>query len=102
METRRRQYGGSKEFNYKSETVHEDLVDGRRESHTKIVEIKNGKGIKRLINTAPSGRRTVRTAKLSAGELYNIRRKIFMPRLFKDLAVPAVRQTRRKKNSGKN
>ncbi len=106
-----RQYGGAEHFNYMSKQVHEDMVDGKREAHMKIVTVKNGEGIKRVVNIAPGGKKKVHTVKLNKGEISNIRRKIFMPRLFAPLmqavglaapaaaAPTATRNTRRHKKA---
>ena len=77
--------GGAQHFNYKSKQVHEDMVNGKQEAHMKIVEIKNGEGVKRVINVGPAGKRKSHTVKLNKREISNIRRKIFMPRLFAPL-----------------
>jgi hypothetical protein len=105
-----KQFGGAQHFNYKSKQVHEDMVNGQHEAHMKIVEIKNGEGVKRVINIGPSGKRKSHTVRLNKREISNIRRKIFMPHLFAPLmqavgmasaaaAAPVVRKTVRHKKA---
>ena len=62
------------------------MVDGKRNSKRTVVNVKNGKGIKRVTTTRGSKSKTS-TQKLTAKEIKNIKGRKFMPNLFSPLSA---------------
>ena len=68
-------------FFYNSAQTHYTFVDGKEVETTEAVSVKNGKGIKKVIKTH-NGETTSKTMKLKPGEIKNIQKRKFMPKLF--------------------
>jgi hypothetical protein len=77
-------------FNYNSVQEHFTMKNGKQVGHSTHVTIKGGKGVKKCVEYAPSGKRKVITKNLTRKEVNAIREKQYLPALFKD-AMEAMR-----------
>jgi hypothetical protein len=70
-------------FVYNSTQEHITLKNGKPVGHSTHIVIKNNKGTKKCIQYDPDGSRKFITKKLSAKEIGAIKRKEYLPALFK-------------------
>lgn len=93
-------------FNYKSSESHQDYVNGEYRAHMNIIEIRNGTGKKTVIDVGPSGRKRKTVKQLNKKEVNAIRRREFVPDLFKGmltgLRAVQTRKTMKNKKESKN
>jgi len=72
----------NKHFAYKSVEMHTTMVNGHRNTRKNIVKVVNGKGVKKT--EVSHNKKTVKKSKrLTKKEITNIRKRNFMPGLFK-------------------
>lgn len=89
-------------FSYHSEQVHSIMENGQVAQKHNIVDIKNGKGTKKV--TMRSGKSTKSsTKKLTKSEIEKIRKNIFIPSLFKPCydCLRTKSQTRKRSHTRK-
>lgn len=95
-----------RKFNYKSSESHQDYVNGEYRAHMNIIEIRNGTGKKTVVDIEPSGRKRKTVKQLNKKEVNAIRRRDFVPDLFKGmlsgLRSGPARQTLKNKKGRKN
>lgn len=72
-------------FTYKSSEMHSDTLNGKYQAHMNVIEIRNGDGKKTVIDILPSGKKRKTIRKLSGKEVEAIRRRKFVPDLFKGM-----------------
>jgi hypothetical protein len=72
-------------FMYKSSEMHKDILNGKHQAHMNIIEIKNGEGKKTVVDILPSGKKRKTVKKLNKKEVESIRRRQFVPDLFKGM-----------------
>lgn len=69
-------------YSFTSMEQHSSFINGKRSEEKKVVEVRNGKGVKKVLRKEP-GKPTKKLVKrLNTREVKNIQKKIFMPRLF--------------------
>ena len=73
----------SEPFVYNSTQEHITMKNGKQVGHSTRVIIKNNKGTKQCTQYNPDGTRKFITKKLTAAELGAIKRKEYLPALFK-------------------
>ena len=73
----------NKGFVYNSLQEHITMKNGKRVGHSTHLTIKNNKGTKKCVQYNPDGSRKFITRKLTAAELGAIKRKEYLPALFK-------------------
>lgn len=74
---------GNNGFVYNSMQEHITIKNGKRVGHSTHITIKNNKGAKKCVQYNPDGSRKFITRKLTAAELGAIKRKEYLPALFK-------------------
>jgi len=75
-----------KHFSYHSSESHTTIVDGKRNCKQTMVNVKNGKGTKKVTTThGPHSKSS--THKLTPSEIKNIKGRIFMPNFFSALSA---------------
>jgi hypothetical protein len=72
-------------FAYKSSESHTDILNGKHQAHMNIIEIRNGVGKKTVVDILPSGKQRKTVKKLNRKEVEAIRRRQFVPDLFKGM-----------------
>ncbi len=72
-------------FHYKSSEMHADTLNGKYQAHMNIIEIRNGAGKKTVVDILPSGKKRKTVKQLSGKEVEAIRRRQFIPDLFKGM-----------------
>lgn len=70
-------------FVYNSTQEHITIVNGKPVGHSTHLTIKNNKGLKKCVQYNPNGTRKFITKKLTASEMGAIKRKEYLPALFK-------------------
>ncbi len=93
-------------FAYKSNEMHADVLNGKHQAHMNVIEIRNGKGKKTVIDISPSGKRRKTVKNLTGKEVEAIRRRQFVPDLFKGMLYglrngPCARKTLKNKKARK-
>ena len=72
----------NKHFTYKSVEMHTTMVNGHRKTRKNVVNVVNGKGVKKT--EVSHNKKTQKNSKrLTKREIMNIRKRNFMPGLFK-------------------
>lgn len=92
----------SSKFSYHSEQVHTIIENGESAEKHNIVDIKNGKGTKKVTMKTMKGTKSS-TKKLSKSEIEKIRKNIFIPKLFKPCydCLRTKSQTRKRSHTRK-
>ena len=91
-------------FTYKSSEMHSDTLNGKRQAHMNVIAIRNGNGNKTVVDILPSGKKRKTMRKLSGKEVEAIRRRKFVPDLFKGMLYglrngPGARKTLKNKKA---
>ena len=73
-------------FSYHSAESHTTMANGKRNCKKTIVNVKNGKGTKKVITSHGSKSKTS-THKLTPSEIKNIKGRKFMPNFFSALSA---------------
>ena len=85
-------------FSYHSSESHNTIINGKRNSKKTMVNVKNGKGTKKVITTHGS-KSKASTHKLTAAEIKNIKGRKLMPNLFSALSARNDRGLRLRLNN---
>lgn len=78
-------------FHYQSQQVHTTVINGKKSTRSSEVNVKNGKGFKKLTTNGKTKRKP-----LTKKEMKNIQKGIYMPNLFHDCLRPKCSTRRRR------
>ena len=65
--------------------MHADTLNGKYQAHMNVIEVRNGTGKKTVVDILPSGKKRKTVKNLSGKEVEAIRRRRFIPDLFKGM-----------------